>query len=110
MVRKNQFAKNKPPHDAATGRIPPCRVREPSLLSGGKDSKEKVTHPPQTGGCQETLEKQLLVEVVAEQNPSVKKCTRKCTARSDRDRDEGSGMEASEWSLGNEGLRTGSLE
>ena len=38
----------------------------------------------------------------------VKKCTRKCTARNDRD--EGSGMKASECSLGNEGLGTESWE
>ena len=30
----------------------------------------------------------------------------KCTARNDRVHDEGSGMEALEWSLGNEGLGT----
>ena len=33
---------------------------------------------------------------------TVKKCTKKCTAQNDKDQDEGSGMEASEWSLGNE--------
>ena len=76
MVRKNQFSKNKPPRDAATGRFLPRQVPEPSLSSHGEASKAKDTHPPlpaeemQTEGHQETLEKQLLVEAGAKQNPS----------------------------------------